>query len=361
MKRSLISIFFTSLALLLSACGSQEPSAQLQMSPPPDEDDPLPIPSITSSVPQNNVSGVASTVAIRIRFNAPMNRLSVQSAFSATKDALVVSPPKTTLEADAAQAAPPPINQVPVSGSFAWPDSRTLIFTPAQALPLGAWVTVKVNQTAKDSSYRPLTQEFVLKFRVHRQYSKRVRSNPDLDGEVRKYGLDNTVHNGAFIRIGDRERNPESSYGFLSFDLSSLPSSAIIARATLNYKVLTISGDPVNFLGGLAAYGVNYGDTLDGSDYLSTADDWCGDPGGHFLYRCPLAHVPLMGWNQVNITPAVQYDMANRSASGNRSQIRMGFYFVWGNPGIEDFIDIAPAEHPDPTTRPFLELTYLAA
>ena len=71
------------------------------------------------------------------------------------------------------------------------------------------------------------------------------------------------VDSGAVV--GDDAGNGQLK-GFLTFDLSDIPAGATISAATLNLGSFQKEGTPLEDLGALTAYLVNYGD-LDGSDW----------------------------------------------------------------------------------------------
>jgi|GEM_PF-4553481 len=93
-------------------------------------------PSVVTGAPRG--SDVNSTPAITITFSEPMDRASVEQAFSITPD---------------------------ISGTFAWsPDSQTVTFTPDR--PLGAFTTyvVFIDSAARDVVGNPMSQAYTFSF-----------------------------------------------------------------------------------------------------------------------------------------------------------------------------------------------------
>jgi len=97
-------------------------------------------PYVTGSSPINNSKTVTPTAPIQINFSRPMNRASVETAFS-------ISPT--------------------VGGSFAWsPDSSSVTFTPFSPLTSGTSYSVSIGVSATDTSGIPLATVFTLTFQV---------------------------------------------------------------------------------------------------------------------------------------------------------------------------------------------------
>jgi len=82
-----------------------------------------------------------------------------------------------------------------------------------------------------------------------------------------------------YIIAGDFANNL-SVQGFMSFDISSIPSGATITDVTVNFSnYYVVNGDPFNDLGCLRVYVQDYG-TLDSGDYFG------GQPLGAILRYC---------------------------------------------------------------------------
>jgi hypothetical protein len=93
-------------------------------------------PTVTTSTPRG--ANVNTTPAIVITFNEPMNRSSVELAFSLSPD---------------------------MNGAFSWSaDSRTLTFTPARALDPGTTYVVFLDTRARDAAGNPLGATYSFAF-----------------------------------------------------------------------------------------------------------------------------------------------------------------------------------------------------
>jgi hypothetical protein len=99
-------------------------------------------------------------------------------------------------------------------------------------------------------------------------------SQMKLDGYVINDGSASATEE---IFVGNGEINPGAgelvSRGFMSFDLSSIPSGATIEQMEIRFYQLQVQGDPYETLGNLILDHVDYGDALDGSAFDAPALD----------------------------------------------------------------------------------------
>jgi hypothetical protein len=83
------------------------------------------------------------------------------------------------------------------------------------------------------------------------------------------------------INVGDTV-DKDGVQGFLSFDISSIPKTAIIDTGALDLSQYVIAGDPFGTLGCLDVYQQDY-------TPLSSGDFFTGGPSGSFMERCNAA------------------------------------------------------------------------
>jgi hypothetical protein len=125
------------------------------------------------------------------------------------------------------------------------------------------------------------------------------------------------VDSGAVV--GDDAGNGQLK-GFLTFDLSGIPAGATINAATLNLGSFHKEGTPLEDLGALTAYLVNYGD-LDGGDWDLPASS------------TPARHERLSAVSQdQNVLASVRLAFNN----GWDYQLRLEFAHPASNDGQED-------------------------
>jgi hypothetical protein len=125
------------------------------------------------------------------------------------------------------------------------------------------------------------------------------------------------VDSGAVV--GDDAGNGQLK-GFLTFDLSGIPAGATINAATLNLGSFHKEGTPLDDLGALTAYLVNYGD-LDGGDWDLPASS------------TPARHERLSAVSQdQNVLASVRLAFNN----GWDYQLRLEFAHAASNDGQED-------------------------
>jgi hypothetical protein len=119
-----------------------------------------------------------------------------------------------------------------------------------------------------------------------------------------------TVSGG--INVGDTA-DKDGVQGFLSFDISSIPKTAVIDTGALNLSLYQIVGDP---FGGLACLNVYQQDYTP----LSSGDFFTGDPSGSFMEWCSAADLS---------TVIVDSDFATaiqaRLGTSTRIQFRLQF------------------------------------
>ena len=115
--------------------------------------------------------------------------------------------------------------------------------------------------------------------------------------------------------------------GFLSFDISEIPSGAKVQNATLRLYQAKIIGNPYVAGGALKADHLTYGDALDNSDYASPAlsTGFASFTGGNTIE-----------WKEVDVSTRLKDDIANARST---SQFRIHFQTeVTGGDATGDFV-----------------------
>jgi hypothetical protein len=138
----------------------------------------------------------------------------------------------------------------------------------------------------------------------------------------------------------------------VAFDLTGIPAGVvadearlIIYKAFINFN----SGPDPYPLGDMVLEHVNYGDSLAGEDYDTPvlADLGIFDSSSE----------PATGYLGSDVTSALNDDLANRTARGNRSQYRLRFPIENNDNSASDFVSFTSSEGPY-GQRPFLNVVY---
>jgi hypothetical protein len=198
---------------------------------------------VVSSVPASGASGVLPDAGLVLTFSAPMDRASVEAAYTSS--------------------------DLPASDvSFSWSDAdRLLRIHPSAALRSSAGsdpATVEavsyafeIGTDARDASGNPLVAERI-SFSTARAISQRLGAvtDRDLTGNWRSdgtYGLADCERADTTVCVGDSPATGEPAYrGFITFDLRQAPASLIeITAAELSCSIALVYGTPFTSLGAL--------------------------------------------------------------------------------------------------------------
>ncbi|MEO8181123.1 MAG: Ig-like domain-containing protein [Deltaproteobacteria bacterium] len=261
-------------------------------------------PRIVSVSPADGARGVTNDVDIVITFNVPMEQAQTEAAYQS--------------------------EAVPSSGvSFSWNDDSTVLtITPDAPLdyPTGTDpddvesrpISFFLSASAQDQDGKHLSAPAEFSFALLRQInvSLSAQQNRDLTGSYRSndtYGQGDCARNQDTVCVGDNGGNDGIQYkGFMSFDISSLPTSmAQLSSARLNFQITERDGNPFNGLGDLF---------LDHAAFEAI--------GAEAFLADPLATVGALAGNgntgavlQADVRAALTADIGNRS----RSQFRLEF------------------------------------
>jgi hypothetical protein len=153
-----------------------------------------------------------------------------------------------------------------------------------------------------------------------------IVSTASLDGWVQSDGFANADRGGP--GTGDLDSRAAGGLGerqFYSFDLSSLPPTAQVTSAVVRLFQATVIGSPYGSLGNVVVDHLDYGTSLDGSDYNLAA--LLADVG-------TLSTDAVIQYKTLDVTARVQ---ADRSAGRPRSQFRLRFSIRdSNNNGVDD-------------------------
>jgi hypothetical protein len=195
--------------------------------------DPTPI-QIVAILPPNADIGRPRQTAITVQFSEPMDRASVESAFTAS----------------VYQGGP--IAFRPAVWDAA---STTVTFQPVNILDYGALVQWVVANTARDQTGFTMRYGYPAQFRVVRLGTAAVPAAAGASGYIfysagtLTSAESSTAHTTeTAVRVGDRDNfgtDTDFSNGFLSFDLSSLPENLTALRsASLSLFQSAVAGNP---------------------------------------------------------------------------------------------------------------------
>jgi hypothetical protein len=328
--KSLKALVIAASALAFVACNSTPPTPPAPPAPPsPPAPTDTAAPTIVSISPNNGAIGVAKDVVIKVKFSEPMNHSVTELAYQS--------------------------GDMP-SVAFSWSaDGSELSIDPVGDLTytaVGKLYEFKIKNNATDLAGNALT-EVTSNFKTFKQKSVTLESVAALDGWVRSDGTVDAA--STEIRVGDSGAVDNSTYrGFLSFDLSSLPTdlqSANIVSASLTAYQAAVSGLPYADLDSgstdLLLDHVVYGPTLTALDFdptvLGTASEFSGDE--------------TVGDKTLNVINSLKDDWTNRLDRGNRSQFRLRFPILTDGDGIFDAARFNSSDAAG--MKPILSIVYL--
>lgn len=209
----------------------------------PPEPPPPASPRILSISPENGARGVSNDLSIVITFDVPMSQERTQAAY---------------------QSEGLPSNAV----TFSWNEEGTqLTITPIEPLeyPTGSdpdaveslSISFFLSSSAEDLDGQRLAIPAESSFALLRQINVTLpaQQNRDLTGSWRSndtYGQGDCARNQDTMCVGDTGNGGDQYKGFMSFDVSALPSGMTeLASARLSFQITQRPGNPFNGLGPL--------------------------------------------------------------------------------------------------------------
>jgi hypothetical protein len=294
-------------------------------------------PTVVSIDPPDGATGVRDDQSIVLTFSEKMDQLSAQAAY---------------------QSGDLPASEV----TFNWNTEGTQLTVKANDfLEYAAGedpsieaktYALSVTSTAKDVAGNSLTP-FSSSFSTLKVIVTSIYATAGLDGDC--YGSTGCDLARATFAVGDLATAPTDSgfRGFVSFDLRTLPTGVvadearlIIYKAFINFN----SGGPDPYpLGDMLLENVNYGNSLTGEDYNTPVIVGLGifDSGSE----------PATGYLGSDVTSALNDDLDNRTARGNRSQYRFRFPIENNDNNASDYVSFTSSDGPE-GQRPFLNVVY---
>jgi hypothetical protein len=176
-----------------------------------------------------------------------------------------------------------------------------------------------------------------------------IEATESLDGLVQSDGFFAVV--GEFIAVGDVGDSGEPGVGvrgFVSFDITGVPSTAIVLSAVLTLDQFAVSGDVYGSLGPVLVDQVAYGNVLEAGAYSRSFPINQG--------MGPLSSDATPGPKSLDITAAVQFDHSTGSA---QTQYRLYCPFETDMDGDNDLALFLSANTADPDKHPRLVVTYV--
>ncbi|WP_275900395.1 Ig-like domain-containing protein [Pyxidicoccus trucidator] len=280
-------------------------------------------PTVLVASPSQTSTGNARNTLFEIVFSEPMNKASVQAAFSIT--------------------APSGFN----GGGFSWNEAGTVMtYVLPASFAFGADVSWQVSTSAKDAAGNALTEALTRVFRIVRQGTTTLRFNPETSGGVGAPGYLRNNHLYNLVSLGDD--GADNIYRlFIGFKLDSLPEELTqVSQATLRWWVTTQLGNPFEKHGRLLLEPVDVGDeialTSDGPtpEIIADYDAEPLAPGVGVL----ASSVASPG--SLDVTSWVAQDWSNRIVRNKRTQYRLRFEQAVTNDSIADVLRSDAEVHP---------------
>jgi hypothetical protein len=269
-------------------------------------------PWVLKVAPATYLKGVALNANFVITFSEPMDKASVEAAFSFD------------------DATP---------GKFSWnADATVMTFNPDANFEYNDVPSWTLANTAKDAQGKALKSKSAGEFSVLKLSKVVLKGQAAFDGTVYAPAVQvlgpNAIANDNTFDVGTWQR------GFVSFDLSQLPADTTkIESAEL--RVYQTQHDATAYTaatGKLNVQSVTYG-TLDAGDWGRAMNQFC--LGGCANLQSTLSTSAANGWKSVDALGMVGLDWGMREERGMRSQFRLVFANENNGDGPEVSVSIA--------------------
>lgn len=274
---------------------------------------------------------VETTPALPTPAAAPVNETPYVVSISPADDAVGVSPSAnivvTFSEAVDKTSAKAALDlSTSNCGAFSWDsDSTAMTFDPCADWAYGTEIQVKVGDVVADLEGQEMGNVFVSEFRVLRQTTQKLYSDPEADGYVWRSGnprAGNTEYHvdaeSSFIRLYSWSK------GYLSFRLGNLPEDLIEIQSARVYAWQGWSGasayaDSRNVLIESVTFGQLTEDANNAAPHSLCAVVCLGSPPRHKVF----SESDEIGWRSVDMLIAVRADWNERYDRSHKSQFRL--------------------------------------
>jgi Bacterial Ig-like domain len=288
-------------------------------------------PTVISVDPPDGATGVKDDASVIVTFSEPMDQASTEFSYESL--------------------------ELPTEGvTFSWnTDGTVLTIKPNDLLEYAAGddpsitaKTYRVNFSgiANDSSGNSLS-EFNSSFSTLRVISSAVYGTANLDGAIVSDGVVNS--DATEIAVGKTE-DSKRIRGFFSFDLTGIPAGVVTDEAKVIINKVGVAGADFYQFTSVTLDHLNYGNVLGSAAY--------GQPSLRDLGIFDSSSSPASGYLSSDVTLAVNDDLTNRAARGNRSQYRLRLLNEPTDADPFGFVNFTASEGPN-GQRPFLQMTYL--
>jgi Bacterial Ig-like domain len=287
-------------------------------------------PTVISVDPPNGATGVKDDASVIFTFSERMDQASTEFSYESL--------------------------ELPTGGvTFSWnTDGTILTIKPNDLLEYAAGddpsiaaktYAINISRVAHDISGNSLS-EFNSSFSTLRVIVSSIYATANLDGEVIGNLADGVDSASRGIRVG--ELGDSIVRGFFSFDLTVIPTGVVTDEAKVIINKEGVVGNPYEF-SFMSLDHVIYGGSLSNDDYDTPilADLGIFDS----------ASEPVTGYLASDVTSALNDDLTNRAARGNRSQYRLSFRATDEKKGPANYVSFTASEGPN-GQRPFLNVVY---
>jgi Bacterial Ig-like domain len=287
-------------------------------------------PTVLSVDPPNGATGVNDDASVIVTFSERMDKAATEFSYESL--------------------------ELPTEGvTFSWnTDGTVLTIKPNDLLDYAAGddpsITAKtyaINfSIATDISGNSLSAEFNSSFSTLRVISSAIYGTATLDGSIVSDGVVNS--DATEIAVGKTE-DSKRIRGFFSFDLTGIPAGVVTDEAKVIINKVGVAGADFYQFTSVTLDHLNYGNALGSAAY--------GQPSLRDLGIVDSGSSPASGYLSSDVTVAVNDDLTNRAARGNRSQYRLRLLNEPTDADPFGFVSFTSSEGPN-GQRPFLNVVY---
>lgn len=293
-------------------------------------------PTLVSFTPAEGALAQARGQAVVLTFSEPMDCDSVKSAFSWDSPARALG-----------------------TFSSCSPFDNTVTLEADTSFAYGDEVTWTIGAGATDTSGNPLGTAQTHTFTVAHVGNQQLQAVAGLDGFAGNLGQFDK--GAATLKVGSTGAENEELRGFVAFDLSALPADTVrIAQATLTLTEVGITGDPFGKLGSLEARKLDFGPSLEQTDFSAPGDTrvdctlifFCDDVPDDRVLRSTSTVGPF----SVDVSTQISGAFLLRDTRQGRAQFRLHFAAPANADGGTDVVELATGEAA--VGAPVLDVTY---